>query len=132
MFDNPLWNIANFFLETYAFLNELVNLFLIVLDVIDCEYFTLGITTQQPQVLVCFGSEVFVDLVHYGGALALFGQKDIALDFLNNFYKVDLLGRDNVSDVGIDYGFFFEYLLKLEIDGFLFFILGVVLDGIET
>jgi len=44
---------------------------LIILNVIDGEYFAFGVPTQQSQILVSLIDEMLVDFAHYAGAITL-------------------------------------------------------------
>lgn len=56
----------------------------------------------------------------------------ITLDFLNNFYHINLLSRDNIANICIDDGVLLEDLHVLEIDSFLFLVAGVFIEILET
>lgn len=75
---------------------------------------------------------MLIDLGHDDGALALVGEFDVALDFLDDFDHVDLLGGDDVADVGVDDGVLLEDLHVLEVDGLLLLVARVLVQVLEA
>jgi len=84
LFDHPLWQISYFFLKPNALFDKRVNLFLIILNIVNGEYFALCVAAKEPQVFVSFGGQMLIDLVHDGGSLALLRKKDVAFYFLDD------------------------------------------------
>lgn len=70
---------------------------------------------------------MFINSRHDSCAFTLIREEDIALDFFDDFDHVYLFCGDDVADVGVYDGVFFEYLLVFEVYGLLPLVLRVVI-----
>lgn len=59
---------------------------------------------------------MIIDPAHNGCSLALLRELYVALHLLNDLHHVNLLGGDDVADIGVDDCIFLEDLLALEVD----------------
>jgi hypothetical protein len=126
------WKVSDFLLVSDAFFDKSINLFLVVLNVINCEYFTFCVATEQSKVLISLTRYLLVDPTHDPSSLALLRQLNIALDLLYDFNQVNFFGGDNVSDIGVDGGVLLKDFLVLEVDSLVSLVFTVLLNGLEA